>query len=291
MKLKIESVTKKYGKQYALKDVSCVFEEGVYGILGPNGAGKTTLISILIGILNTTSGIVSLDGINIKNLDTKYLDKIGYSPQYPVFYKHFTVVEFLKYMCALKGISKKRTPSRMEEVLELVNLMDAKRKKVGELSGGMRQRLSIAQAILNEPYILVLDEPTAGLDPGERIRFRNIISKLAAGRIVLITTHIISDIEYIANEVMILKEGHLVKKNKVETLLEDMKGKVWLIEIESDKISEWTTNYLVSNIKQERDKVTMRVMSNTKPCAQAKSVLPQLEDVLLDVFGIAGEAE
>lgn len=285
MELKVESITKKYGKQLALDRVNCSFEEGVYGILGPNGAGKTTLISILTGILKQTSGNVYYDGVRTDKLDVKYLEQIGYSPQYPIFYKNFKVEEFLQYMCALKAIPKKRGKKRIQEVLELVNLTDASKKYIGALSGGMRQRLSVAQAILNEPGILVLDEPTAGLDPGERIRFRNIISRLSHGRIVLITTHIVSDIEYIANEVLIMKQGHLIKKDKVECLLEEIINKVWCVQVDTEEINNWTEKYLISNIKQEGDYVNLRILSEDRPCQEAVSISPQLEDVFLKVYG------
>ena len=227
MELKFEHITKYYGKQCALDNFNAALTEGVYGLLGPNGSGKTTLINIMIGILEANQGQVLLDGMDVRQMGAGYLDRIGYLPQYPTFYKNFRTDEFLEYMCALKSVPRSRTQSRISEVLEQVNLTDARKKKVGALSGGMRQRLGIAQAILNRPGILVLDEPTAGLDPIERIRFRNIISRLSRDKLVLLATHIVSDVEYIAKEVLILKKGRLVLQGTPEEISRNLTGKVW----------------------------------------------------------------
>ena len=208
MKLKLESITKFYGKYPALQNVSATLTEGVYGLLGPNGAGKTTLINILIGILPASGGVIYLDGENTVQMGGRYFDQIGYMPQYPQFYANFTVQEFLDYMCQVKGVANAK--ESIDAALVFVNLEENRSKRIGALSGGMRQRLGIAQAILNAPKLLVLDEPTAGLDPGERIRFRNLISRLAKGRIILLATHIVSDVEYIAKEILLLRRGTLV---------------------------------------------------------------------------------
>lgn len=285
MKLLLEQVSKKYGNKYALKDFSVEFTNGVYGILGANGAGKTTLISIITGILKQTSGQVKLDGRDVKSMGTEYLDKIGYLPQYPQFYPNFKVKEFLMYMCSIKDVSKKKAKEILPEIIEKVNLQEHVDKKIGELSGGMRQRLGIAQAILNDPNILILDEPTAGLDPGERIRFRNIISNIAKNRMVLISTHIVSDIEYIANQVVILQEGSLNRMGTVEQLCSSIQGRVWEVNVEENIAAELMKKYLTSNVKRIDENVLMRIISKSKPIDSAKMLEPQLEDVFLTVFG------
>lgn len=285
MKLCFENIIKYYGKQCALDKFSAELTEGVYGLLGPNGSGKTTLISVLIGILEANQGKIILDGTDVKQLGTNYLDKVGYLCQYPIFYKNFRIHEFLEYVCALKDVPKKQIKSRIEEVLEQVNLSDAYGKKIGALSGGMRQRLGIAQAIINRPDILVLDEPTAGLDPAERIRFRNIISKLSKDKIVLLATHIVSDIEYIAKEVLILKKGKLVMQGTPEKLCESLKGKVWQVMTTEEQMSDWVEAYNIGNIKRIEKDFVLRIISENKPNGHMSDVEPCLEDVFLSTFG------
>lgn len=284
MELKFDQIKKLYGKQAALDNFNATLSEGVYGLLGHNGAGKTTLISILIGILEATDGRILLDGINVKHMGTRYLDRIGYLPQYPLFYKNFRTDEFLKYMCALKGIPKRQVNSRLEEVLELVNLTDAYKKKVGALSGGMRQRLGIAQAILNRPDILVLDEPTAGLDPGERIRFRNIISRLSRDKLVLLATHIVPDVEYIAKEILILNKGKLVMQGSPEQLEKSVEGKVWDIIVGEEEVEETVERYQVRNVKRLDREFALRIVSDEAPPGRSKQAQPSLEDVFLSIF-------
>lgn len=265
MQLTINNVSKQYGKNRALNDVSLSIESGVYGILGANGAGKTTLINILIGVLPQTSGEILFDNVDIRKLGTKYLDIIGYMPQYPKFYPNFRVDEFLDYMCCIKGIPTGKSSGIIKNVLKEVNMDEHSKKKIRELSGGMRQRVGIAQAILNNPKILVLDEPTAGLDPSERIRFRNIISKISKNRIVLIATHIVSDIEYIANQVIILKNGYLVQKGTIEELCAQENGRIWEAEIPDNEVQKVMDCYLVSNLRRENDNINVKIISNEKP--------------------------
>ncbi|NLP14754.1 MAG: ABC transporter ATP-binding protein [Clostridium sp.] len=284
MMLKIEHISKFYGKQCALDDFNTVLSEGIYGLLGPNGAGKTTLISIAIGILQANEGDIYLDELNVKKMGTEYLNRIGYLPQYPTFYKNFRTGEFLKYMCALKGIPKVQVKDRIAEVLELVNLTDSYKKKVGALSGGMRQRLGIAQAILNRPDILVLDEPTAGLDPGERIRFRNIISKLSKDKLVLLATHIVPDVEYIAKEIMILKNGKLVMQGTPKELGKSVRGKVWNVMASEKDMDIITNKYPVVNVRRVDNGFLLRIVCEDQPQGESQLVEPSLEDVFLSIL-------
>lgn len=285
MELIIEDLSKCYGKQNALKHINITLNNGVYGLLGPNGAGKTTLIRILIGVLKQSTGHIFLNGKDITQLGEEYLDRIGYLPQYPKFYKNFQVYEFLKYMCVLKEIKKSEQTKRIEEVLSCVNLTSEKNKRIGALSGGMRQRLGIAQAILNNPDILILDEPTAGLDPGERIRFRNIISKLAGNRIIILATHIVSDIEYIANQVIIMKNGNLIMHGKPEELKNKVRGNIYEMFISEENVSEYMDKYLVSNLIQEDGGVRIKIICQKKAPEKGIQIEPSLEDVFLSVFG------
>lgn len=282
MKIELQHITKYYGKYPALQDISATLREGVYGLLGPNGAGKTTLINILIGILARDGGQILLDGKEISTMGNEYFDLVGYMPQYPQFYSNFTVWEFLRYMCRMKGVQKER--ERIGEVLAFVNLTQHQGKHIGSLSGGMRQRLGIAQAILNEPKLLILDEPTAGLDPGERIRFRNLISQLAGGRIILLATHIVSDVECIAKEILLLRQGNLVVQGLPADLERGLSGKVWEVSVPEERVAEFVENRCVGNMRQTEDGYVLRVMDDRQPEENARMVLPGLEDVFLYTF-------
>ena len=253
----------------------------MYGLLGANGAGKTTLINIFVGILKGDSGKILVDGEDAAKLGKEFLSKIGYMPQYPVFYKDFTVLDFMLYMCALKGISKREGRERTMELLEIVNLADAVGKKIGALSGGMRQRVGIAQAMLGNPEILILDEPTAGLDPQERIRFRNLISRFSQDRIVLLATHIVSDVEFIANEVMLLKEGKLIRKNTPEALEHEIDGKVWSLRLPGNEELSDYEDCLISNVRRIEEGIDVRILSEEVLGRGAVRVKPGLEDVFL----------
>lgn len=282
MKLELNNITKYYGKYQVLQNVSATLTEGVYGLLGPNGAGKTTLINILIGILPTNDGAIHLDGESTAQMGGRYFDKIGYMPQYPQFYANFTVQEFMDYMCQLKSVQNAK--DRIEEVLTFVNLYENRNKRIGALSGGMRQRLGIAQAILNDPKLLVLDEPTAGLDPGERIRFRNLISQLAQGRIILLATHIVSDVECIAKEILLLRKGTLVMQGTTQELEASIHGKVWEVIANKCDAALLSDIYCVSNMKQQGQDFLLRIVNDTKPLPSAKPIPPNLEDVFLHTF-------
>ena len=283
MHLQLDNVSKKYVDFYALKSINFTFENGVYGLLGANGAGKTTLINILIGAANATDGAILLDGVNIRQLGTDYLKLIGFMPQYPKFYPNYRVDEFLDYMCCIKNIKKTYRKNRIDEVLRDVNLVEQKKKKIKELSGGMRQRLGIAQALLNNPQILILDEPTAGLDPGERIRFRNIITEAAKDRMILVATHIVSDIEYIANHIIMLQKGNVACEGTAKELREKINGQVFAMRVSEKEAESIRKNYLVSNMRREDNMVVLRVISD-HILDGAEIVEPQLEDVFLSIF-------
>lgn len=285
MKIAFSRISKRYKDKYALKEVSFEMENGIYGLLGTNGAGKTTLINIFMGILKSDGGNILIDGTDIKKIGVDFLSQIGYLPQCTQFYRNFTVLEFMNYMCVLKNISKKDGIKRTEELLHMVNLDDSKNKKIGALSGGMKQRLGIAQAMLNYPDILILDEPTAGLDPQERIRFRNLISKFAENRIVLLATHIVSDIEFIANEVILLKDGKLLKKGRITALTEEVYEKVWRIVLPDNRLPDNLDRYQVSNMMREKDGLHLRIVSDEKPDCKAENTDANLEDVFLYYCG------
>lgn len=284
MKLNIDKITKQFGNKKALDSFSTTLENGVYGLLGPNGAGKTTLINIIVGILKADTGEVKFNEVDIQTLGANYLDRIGYLPQSPTFYKNFKAMEFLLYMCAIKGISKSDSEVRTEKVLKMVNLWDERFKKVGAFSGGMRQRLGIAQALLNDPDVIILDEPTAGLDPKERIRFRNIISKLSSTKVILLATHIVSDIEYIAKEVILIKEGKVIKQAKPTELIKDMREKVWSINVNEGEITNVLERYNISNAVFEDEIYKIRIVSDEKPTKEAVNINPNLEDVYIYYF-------
>lgn len=281
MQIEFENISKKYGRRYALEHFSATLEQGIYGLLGANGAGKTTLISIFVGILKKDNGTIRLDGEDIFKMGKEFLGKIGYMPQYPVFYKDFRVLEFLQYMCELKGIPKKEGTEYAEELLEIVNLKNDMNKRIGALSGGMRQRVGIVQAMLGRPEVLVLDEPTAGLDPQERIRFRNLIARFSEKRTILLATHIVSDVEFISNEVLIMKEGRLLKKDTTENLEKEMTGKVWNITLKNAGDFGAYEKYNISNMQREGGNLHLRVLSEKPPKEEAIMAAPNLEDVFL----------
>lgn len=285
MEIRIEKLSKQYHGKYALRDFSAALQPGVYGLLGENGAGKTTLLNLFMGILKPDGGRIEVDGQDVRTMGADFLNRIGYLPQYPQFYKDFTVEEFLHYMGVLKDMDRPSRIARTEELLEIVNLADARRKKIGALSGGMRQRLGIAQAMLNEPGILILDEPTAGLDPRERIRFRNLISRFAADRTVILATHIVSDVEYIAGQIILLREGELVRLGSPAALCGELDGKVWALSLPDRDVPEELLHHRISNMAREENGIRLRVLSEEKPHPQAQPVRANLEEVFLYYCG------
>nr|WP_309100026.1 ABC transporter ATP-binding protein [Fredinandcohnia onubensis] len=285
MNLTIENVSKVFDDKKALDSINLEFTTGVYGILGANGSGKTTLMRILASVMKPSSGRVLLDGQDISVLDYRYRDVIGYLPQHVGLYKNFTAEKFLLYIATLKGLSKEQAKEKVIETLELVGLGEHSKKKVGKFSGGMKRRVGIAQALLNDPKILIVDEPTAGLDPKERIRFRNLLSKISTNRIVLLSTHIVSDIEFIAKEVLILKSGKLIQKQTPQSLLKGIEEKVWSVTVDTEsEITKFQSIYKVGNIARVGDKFELRILSDIKPHQNAVQEHPNLEDLYLYYF-------
>lgn len=283
MKLKIENICKSYNNHQVLKDVNFTLTPGVYGLLGPNGAGKTTLINIITGLLKQDSGEILPSGFS-----TDYYNLIGYLPQNQEYYNNFTGLEFIEYMIALKKYKCENTKEYALKLLKDVNLADAVKKKIKAYSGGMKQRIGIAQALIGNPELLIFDEPTAGLDPEERIRFRNIISLISTNKIVIISTHIVNDVSYIAKEIIMLNQGKVIMSGKQKDIIDTIKGKVWEYLCEENSVLEQMKQYKVSNVMAEKNGCILRVVSDTQPCDNAKNVTANLEDVCLYYFNEVG---
>jgi len=285
MQLIIEGVGKLYkGKVWGLRGFSLTLGRGVLGLLGPNGAGKSTLMRILATVTRATEGRVIWDGADVAKSPDKVRSVLGYLPQDFGVYPNLNAVEFLEYLAAVKRIDASAARKRITELLELVNLTDAARRPLGGFSGGMRQRVGIAQALLNDPQLLIVDEPTAGLDPEERVRFRNLLSELSGERIVILSTHIVSDVEAVATDIALIDHGGLVVHSAPEALLQSVDRRVWEIVIPSPELGELRKNYLVSNTAHRSDGVHARVVADHAPAASARTVEPTLEDAYLSAL-------
>ena len=279
--LKLMDIEKRYKDKEAVRKFNYTFVNGVYGLLGENGAGKTTLMRLICGILKPTTGNIYCDNIEIASMGAEYRKLLGYLPQDFGYYDEFTAERFLRYMAALKALPKEYADSRIEELLDLVELKNKKKKKLKTFSGGMIRRIGIAQALLNDPEILILDEPTAGLDPKERVRFRKVISSLGKNRIVLLSTHIVPDIDYIADKILIMKNGELIQEGTEKKIIEKVEGHVWKCVV-SEKEAERIENlYIVSNMRNSGENVELRIISKKQPVLNAKNVESTLEDAYL----------
>lgn len=290
MELTIDNISKQYKDKQAVRYFTAELTPGVYGLLGPNGAGKTTLLRMLADILRPTSGSIRLNNHDIRTLGEAYRDILGYLPQQCGYYKEFTARKFLMYIASLKGMDRGYAVGKVDEMLQLVGLADQAKRKIKSFSGGMRQRLGIAQALLNDPKVLILDEPTAGLDPKERIRFRNILSELSGDRIVILSTHIVSDIEYAAKEVLLMKEGQLLKQDRLASLLGQLTGRVWKAKIDESQLPQLKLRYKIGNLLRQPDGIEVRIMAEQQPFSSAQPESPGLEDLYLHYFNEEFEA-
>ncbi|MFQ9310066.1 MAG: ABC transporter ATP-binding protein [Paraclostridium sordellii] len=287
MELTLKNITKVFKDKIAVNDFNVILTSGVYGLLGPNGAGKTSLMRIIADVSNATSGEVYLNGKSKTELGADYRDVLGYLPQDVGFYKSFTAQKFLEYVATLKGIDKEKASIKIDELLKFVNLEKDRKRKIGKFSGGMKQRLGIAQALLNDPKILILDEPTAGLDPNERIRFKNLIAEISRDKIVILSTHIVSDVEFIANEILIMRDGELVEKATPVEMLNSIRGKVHSLKIKEDLLHKVQSKFKVSNIIRDHEHIMVRVVGDESPLIDGIEVIdesPNLEDLFLYYF-------
>lgn len=284
MELLLENLCKEFGGNTAVAGVTAVLEPGIYGLLGANGAGKTTLLRMICGVLKPTAGQVRLDGIPIDALGAAYRDKLGYLPQDFVGYPQYSARDFLLYMAVLKGMTRSQAMPKIQELLHMVRLQEAGNKKIRTFSGGMRRRLGIAQALLNDPDILILDEPTAGLDPKERVHFRNILEGHAQQKIVLLSTHIVSDLEAIAHKVFLMKDGRFQTQGTVSELLQQANGRVWELTVPSREAEAWQARMTVANLRYDGNSVTLRILADAKPAPAASPCIPTLEDLYLLYF-------
>ena len=285
MELRIDHMTKQFQDKRAVNDVSLKLTPGVWGLLGANGAGKTTLMRMVAGILQPTKGEIYYDGIEIGTLGAAWRDVFGYLPQEFGFYPEFTVKNYLEYMAALKGLTKTDTKKRIHDLLKLLTLSEVKNKKIAKLSGGMKRRVGIAQALLNEPEVLFLDEPTSGLDPGERVRFRNLLSEFAHDRIVLISTHIVSDVEYIATQNVVMKDGSIIASGTTEQLVQQMNGKVWNARIRPEEVSRREQQLCVVSLRnEEAGSISIRYLAEKPGVPQSQNIEPRLEDLYVWLF-------
>lgn len=284
MQISLHKIEKKFGHKMAVDGVDVEIHEGIHGLLGANGAGKTTLMRMLCGVLYPTSGEIFLDGRNIDDLGEQYRCTLGYLPQEFGYYPDFTAKEFMRYIATLKGIPKRKAKIRSEELLESVGLSEAANKKIYTFSGGMKQRLGIAQAVLNNPQILVLDEPTAGLDPRERVHFRNLVKDFAKDKIVIISTHIVSDLENIADNILLMKEGKIILQGSVDEMTEHVSGKVWKCCCARQDMDKYVGRYCITDKKDMGSMTELRIIGDEGPCTGAWKVEGSLEDVYMYYF-------
>lgn len=284
LELELKDISKIYDKKTAVNRVNASFTHGVYGLLGANGAGKTTLMRMMCDVLRPDHGSIVCQGVEIGVLGAQYRKILGYLPQDFGYYPDFTARKFLRYLAELKALDHGRADARIRELLDMVGLSEEANKKIKTFSGGMIRRLGIAQAMLNDPEILILDEPTSGLDPKERIRFRNIISAFSKDRIVLLSTHIVSDVDYIADEILLMKQGSLILKGSREEITRTVKGHVWECDVAPEEAQRMEALYTVSNLRNQDGRVAMRIITDRPPSDAARCAEPNMEDVYLYYF-------
>lgn len=289
MKLTVTHLGKQYRRDFwGLKDFSLEVKPGILGLLGPNGAGKSTFMRMLATITKPTEGGIIWNDIDITKSPDTMRAVLGYLPQDFGVYPNLNAIEFLEYMAAIKGLDGKYAKTRIDELLQVVNLVDAAKRPLGGYSGGMRQRVGIAQALLNDPQLLIVDEPTVGLDPEERVRFRNLLSDLSGERIVILSTHIVSDVEATATHIALVNQGRLLRESAPEELLQELEGKVWEWTVKSDDLPALKQKHIISGTIRRSDGVQVRVVHDGKPETDAQNVSPNLEDAYL--FFIGGHA-
>ena len=289
MELTFDALSKNYGKKQALIGFSAELTGGIYGLLGPNGAGKSTLMNILTGNLRQTAGEIRFNGAEIRSLGAAFRGRVGYMPQQQTLYPGFTVERFLYYMASLRGMKRGDAAARIDWALGLLSLDEQRRKRIRSLSGGMRQRLLLAQAILADPEVLVLDEPTAGLDPQQRIAVRNLIAEIALHRIVLLSTHVVQDVEYAAKELILLSDGAVLRQASAQTLLREMQGQVWEVPARGEaEIAHLRTLGQFCGIVPSGEGLFVRLLAPAQPTPDSRPARPELEDVYLACFGEEG---
>lgn len=284
MELALDGLVKNYDTVKALKGVSFTLTPGVNGLLGPNGAGKSTMMNILSGNLSQTAGRITFNGEDIRNMGKAFRKRLGYMPQQQALYPGFAAAQFLGYMATLRGMGKTEATDAVHRVLRQVELEDVAARKIKTFSGGMKQRLLIAQAILADPDVLVLDEPTAGLDPKQRIAIRNLIASLAERKIVIVSTHVVSDIAGIAKEILLLKQGELISQLPPAELIRQIDGTVWEVSVSKDDLPNWQSRYRISNMAYDGSDFCLRLLSD-EAVPGGHPVKPNLEDVYLSYFG------
>lgn len=289
MELTLQNITKKYERVLVLNDISLTLKPGIYGLLGANGAGKTTLFRIICRLMEPTHGSIKFNGKNVNQQAEAYRTNLGFLPQDFSYYPDFTGMRFMLYIAALKGLNNTVAKKRSLELLKQVGLEEMKDIKIRKYSGGMKQRLGIAQAMLNNPQILILDEPTVGLDPKERVKFRKLISSFANNKIVILSTHIVADVEYIADEIIVLKKGMILNKGTTDILLREIQNHVWECFVNMDQINLFEDKFIVSNRKYTENGAVLRIISTNQPALNAKKVEPSLEDLYLYYFREEGE--
>lgn len=284
MDLTLEHLSKQFKNKIAVHDINVELSEGVYGFLGANGAGKTTLMQMVCGIVCPTAGEVKVNGKNNIVMGEEFRDLLGYLPQEFGYTPGFTAKDFMMYVASIKGIPPYCAKQRIKELLQLVNLEADMNRKIRTFSGGMKRRLGIAQALLNDPQILIMDEPTSGLDPKERIYFRNLISNMSKDKIIIISTHIVQDIEYISDQVLIIKKGELIRQGTAEELVSEMQGMVWECRIPESEWREFETDHIIVSSHNMGSEVEARVISPQVPFLNGRETVPTLEDLYLKCF-------